>query len=254
MDLSTFLNRTDRKVFRAVDKPITDEDLVGLADQFPELEHVVINNCDFVTNAGLIHIARLRALKRLDLESTSITSEGIEELLGLKTVESLGFNYTSVCEPEYLGRLKCLKRLRQLHLCDTWLTDEGVAALSCLKLTQLTLARTATTDAGLAHLEQMKTLEWLDVEGDKIGDTGMRHVAALSNLKHLNLARTGVTDAGLGHLSGLTKLEKLSLSHTKFSDAGIPHLSGLRKLTVLSCEGTRVSPARLRVAQLPCAD
>jgi hypothetical protein len=45
-----------------------------------------------------------------------------------------------------------------------------------------------------------------------VTDAGLAHLARLTSLQELNLESTQVTDAGLAHLAGLTSLQELDLS------------------------------------------
>jgi len=56
------------------------------------------------------------------------------------------------------------------------------------------------TNAGLAHLEGLTKLTWLEPSGHGVTDAGLAHLAGLTNLGTLNLRRTGVTDAGVAAL------------------------------------------------------
>lgn len=246
MDLTRFVTGSG-SVLDTADKPVSDADLEGLATRFPKLSRVALHS-DQVTNTGLSHLAQLRSLVFLDIEGTSVTTEGLDSLSRQQKLECLVLNFTGVCEAEYLSALRELKRLRTLHLCDTFLTNEGVGELSSLKLTTLTLSRTSIDDVAMAHLAEMATLEWLDVEENEVTDDGLGYLAGLTRLKHLNLTRTKITNAGLATVGAMSLLEELYLSHTSTSDDGIPHLANLSKLSLLHYEGTKISPVRLKAA------
>ncbi len=85
------------------------------------------------------------------------------------------------------------------------------------KLKLLILCQTKITDAGLAHLKSLTNLQTLDLRRTKVSDAGLAHLKPLSNLQNLSLMETKVSDAGLAHLKSLTNLQKLHLSVTKIS-------------------------------------
>lgn len=98
-------------------------------------------------------------------------------------------------------------------------------------------------DAGLARLAVLKAnLQWLDLGGTKVTDAGLAHIAEMKNLTRLHLEKTAVTDAGLVKLSKLRKLEYLNLYGTQVSDAGLTHLSSLPELHRLYLWQTKVTP------------
>jgi serine/threonine protein kinase len=125
-------------------------------------------------------------------------------------------------------------------------TDAGVAHLRNLRsLKNLWLNGTSVTDASLEHLAGFPTLEALRLRGTRVTDAGLEHLKGLSKLKLLGLASTRVTDAGLEHLRGLAHLESLWLEHTPTADTGLVYLRGLTKLRSLLLVGTAVTDVGL---------
>jgi hypothetical protein len=70
------------------------------------------------------------------------------------------------------------------------------------------LERTQVTDAGLANLSGLKSLERLYLLGDShVTDAGLTHLRTLTSLEYLFLHGTQVTDAGIANLkNSLPKL------------------------------------------------
>ena len=145
-------------------------------------------------------------------------------------------------------------------------TDEDLAFVAFTPETQnLSLGRTAVTDAGLKHVTSLTQLEWLDVAYTAVGDEGLACVKSATHLNHLiaehtritdaaletlagfgeleilDLTGTQITDAGLAHLRTLSKLRELWLGQTAVTDAGLEHLRGLRNLETLDIGGTQVT-------------
>jgi hypothetical protein len=106
------------------------------------------------------------------------------------------------------------------------------------------------TDATLALLAKVSTLEQLDLHHCSITDEGLAHLAGLTNLRELNLSDCEFTDAGLSLLSGLVNLESLNLA-SSFGDSpqikgpGLAALSGMKKLRVLILDKNLVDDAAL---------
>jgi hypothetical protein len=97
------------------------------------------------------------------------------------------------------------------------------------------------TDAGLEHLKGLTNLRYLVACGTKIGDAGLGHLKGLTNLRGLAITDTNVTDAGLKHLTGLTNVQGLFLNGTKITDAGLLHLKGMTKLNDLNINDTKIT-------------
>ncbi len=105
-----------------------------------------------------------------------------------------------------------------------------VAHLTGLKALNLSL--TYVTGQGLRHIEQMKSLECLDLPL-RMNDAGMIHVAKLTGLKRLYFKSNNVTNKGLARIAELRDLEELALSGPQINDAGLVHLKRLPKLSYL---------------------
>lgn len=104
--------------------------------------------------------------------------------------------------------------------------DAELARLAPLhaNLHALNLSRSGVTDAGLAHLREMKNLARLDLSNTAIGDAGLAHLAELRRLEYLNLYGTPVTDEGLRHLASIPTLRRVFLWQTAVTDEGVAFL------------------------------
>jgi hypothetical protein len=81
----------------------------------------------------------------------------------------------------------------------------------------------------------------VDLRETDITDADLASLSALSSVQELYLTGTPITDAGLVRLKGLAQLRKLTLGFTKVTDAGLVHLKGLTRLRVLGLQGTRTT-------------
>jgi hypothetical protein len=131
----------------------------------------------YVTDEGLIPIAKLTRIKRLILNDTRVTDAGLVHLVGLKG-------------------------LTVLNLENTQVTNTGLEQIADLsKIEYLSLDNTLLTDTGLAHLSiHLKGLESLFLKNTRVTDAGLVHLAGLNGLKELSLINTQVTDAGVAEL------------------------------------------------------
>jgi hypothetical protein len=128
------------------------------------------------------------------------------------------------------GRVEYLTAGRKVVVVDLRFAVEGVSddhlqyIGSLPDVVSVLLKRVAVTDAGLAHLAGISTLEHLDVSETAITDEGLKSLARLPVLKTLNLFGTSVTDVGLVQLKSIKTLRRLYVDQTRTSVGGIADL------------------------------
>ena len=255
---------------------IGDEGVKTLA-RFPKLEHVRLDHTK-VTTAGLMPLKTMATLKSLSatqplpvgmqkfagasfqLELTELTEASIQNLG--ETTESANLLLTlkgPLITSDSLKRLKTLPPHKQLTLTfiDCPVTDADFEILGSLPtlaiLTINSSPGSKITDAGLAHLRELKQLSHLNFDAQHITDEGMRHLGGITSLQFLHLMPPRqVTDAGVRHLAGLKELTHLSLFHSQITDASLRTLASLPKLTSLMLDQTAITDAGLaQLEKLP---
>jgi len=196
---------------------ISDAGLVCLAE-LPMLRYLSIRYGNF-TDAGMAHVKKCSSLRILDLISVPITDAGVYHLSSLDKLENLNLSYTEVTD-RGLVYLKSMPSLKKLKIGKRNIDRDNPPI----------------TDAGMVHLAQINSLEYLDLPYHGITGKGLATIANLKNLKHLWVGcytSSPLTDKALSHVSKFEKLEYLHIGGTDFTDAGMVHLSKLKKLKVL---------------------
>ncbi len=89
---------------------------------------------------------------------------------------------------------------------------------------ELSLARSAVTDAVLTELARFPRLVRLDLRATRVSGAGVRALGPDSGLLELNLAQTKVTDAAVDALLGLRELRTLELWGAGLTPAGLARL------------------------------
>ena len=92
----------------------------------------------------------------------------------------------------------------------------------------LSLARSAITDAALELVASCPGLERLDLRATSIGDAGLAALAGHATLAELVLAQTRVTDAAVETLLALPALRRVFLWKTGLSEAALARLRAER--------------------------
>ena len=189
---------------------VTDGSLQGL-NQFESLQSLQLFRSP-VTSKGLDSVTRIPNLKTLDiLACPSFGDDGLRQLSTLRRLENLGLHGTAVTDAG-MPYLESFSRLAFLNLGGTKVSGEGMHEVGRLRqLRQLLLWGTNLNDVGVARLGDLKRLERLMLRGTKITDAATIHLSHLRELRDLDLCATGVTDDGLKNLYTLTKLEHLDL-------------------------------------------
>jgi len=126
-------------------------------------------------------------------------------------------------------------------------TDANLQSLPGRGLHELTLRGSRVTDARLAVLAKLPSLESLSLDSDSMTDRGLACIEKLAHLETLWLRGSQISDAGLVHLEHLPALKTVDLSGLPITDAGLVHLDGLTKLESVQLEGFG-SPARTQIS------
>lgn len=151
----------------------TDEGLRHIGE-LTRLEELYIFNAAAVSDAGVTHLARLRNLKKVQIDHARITDVGLRVLCGLHKLEDMwlqgnGFTDAGITELKRLGNVK--------KLC-------------------LGLGTTRISDKGLESVKHLKNLELLDLQGSVVTDNGLRHLSGLSKLNELWTSGSIITEKG----------------------------------------------------------
>ncbi|MBI3861953.1 MAG: hypothetical protein HY290_08650 [Planctomycetia bacterium] len=204
---------------------------------------------------------------------------GYQQLSAIRHIEGLGGKVaTTPCKPDWLRHnigsewTKLFDVVESVELAGTDCTDADLAFVALLRPKRLDLGREMIgyvsrgpehykafiplhavylegcppiTDAGLANLSRMTSLQHLDLNGSQISDAGLEHAGKLVRLHNLDLSNTQVTDAGLASLRPLQSLRELSLRGTQITGAGLVHLRTLPNLERLDLRLTRVGDPEL---------
>lgn len=166
-------------------------------------------------------------LKRLYLHKGQATDESMACLADLKGLTTFFIWDATAITDSGAHHLAELENLEAIHLSNSQTGDAALKALSKLpKLHRISMQQNVFTDAGLAHLAEMKQLSslWIGLGKGKITDAGVAHFADLENLEELDLQHCKITDAGLEHFKKLKKLRMLFLSASSVTDAGLATL------------------------------
>ncbi len=218
------------------------------------LKVLYIGENNSVTNEGLEQLLNLRSLELLVLRSVRMTDEGLKVLSGLPSLNHLILdgNFTN----NAILYLKDIPSLRTLKIDTQRFNDRGMENIS--SLTQLENFNAhwieGITDRGAAYLKNMPSLKSLDIGHAKLTDRAMRDLNQIHTLEYLRLPNYGLTDAGLKHVTELQNLRNIWVGCSSLSpltDESLYSVSQLKNLEVLSIGGAGLTDGGMKhVAKL----
>jgi len=178
-----------------------------------------------LTDEGLRHLARLPALKHLDVSGTAITDRGLQVLRNLPALETLSLAMTRVTD-EGVAHLAHCHELRHVNLSWTRTGDGALRALAGKRNLQDFASGNDVTDAGISLLHELPVFKsW---QG---GETKVALLSYRSLPNHLSL-RGRFSDRGMQQMRGLDGLSGLNLddSHLAIPAAALEPLVSLPHL------------------------
>ena len=205
-----------------------------------------------LTDDGVRHLARLPALRHLDLRGTAITDAGLEVLRQLPRLRTISLAGTRVTD----AGARVLAHCDELEDVNLGATLAGEGALRALagkpRLHRLAIA---LTDDGLALLHELPVFKsWhggeaeLALLGPKVlpnhlslrgtfTDRGMQHLRGLDGLFGLDIddRRLAITAAGLEPLVALPRLGALGVDAR---DDWMPYVAAMPRLRFLGAQDT----------------
>ncbi len=137
-------------------------------------------------------------------------------------------------------------------LASTWVTDADLALLGTLSsVEEIDLSQTKITDIGLEHLKGLTNVRELSLRyAEYVTDSGVAHIKHWEDLERLSLHGTKVTSRVFGHLASLTSLKNLDIGHTEITDSGFEELAELTRLEKLGMGGNRILGPGLELLRL----
>jgi hypothetical protein len=207
---------------------MTDDVLARIAT----LDHVTSLNLGGsreLTDKGLLHLARMPQLQRLDLSEYpggKLTDRGLEVLRHLPGLRHFEMTWQSGISDAGVDNLKFCERIERVNLMGSPTGDGAIRALQGKPALRRFSTGRLVTDTGLALLQNFPWFrESKAAEGDDAG-------------AHL-LIDGPFTDAGLAGLAGLEGVIDLDLFWhvSKVTPAGFAHLARMPNLLSLGCDG-----------------
>jgi len=110
---------------------------------------------------------------------------------------------------------------------------ENVDLISLTRLKSVICNEVKLSDADIANLARVKTLEVLIMDWVGVNDSELARISNLKNLWFLDIKGSSITDSGIVYLQRLTQLRRLSVTSPNITDSGIANLKSLQNLELL---------------------
>lgn len=205
------------KQIRCAQTRLGDAELQFLG-QINSLEAIDLSDCNRVSSRGVEYLANCPRLKFLKVFGKAINDNTLNIVAGMKSLRVLGLN-------------------------DSAVTDEGIAKLAELNLSEVSLFRTSIGDASIAVLAKMPNLSTVNLRDTRISDQSLASLADCSKLRRIDLSECnspGITDVGCESLAKIPTLQEINLWKTKVGNSGIELLARLPNLKKLNLDDTEV--------------
>ena len=184
-----------RKVNLNNNPTITDRALAALAKNTNLQELHAMNTS--ITGSGLYHLQECRELKIVHLTGAPVYPQSLGFLTHCHQIESVWIADTPTMTSEVMNYLSPKSNLNRLSVRNTPFDDVGMVALKKYKkLREIDLSGTKITDVGMSELSEC-AFEVLFLHNTSIGDQGLLALQNMKSLKRLGLMETKVTSDGM---------------------------------------------------------
>jgi hypothetical protein len=167
------------------DSKVSDSVLADIG-RLEGLEVLWIRYNQRVTDEGIHHLRDLTGLRELMLGGTKLTDAGLAALEDLTKLEVLYIWRTAVTD-EGLYHLRKMKSLRILYASNTTIRGTGFSHLTEVPLDKLWLVDTRVNDEGATHIGRLATLTDLRLAKSALTDAGVQGLRGLVGLETLIL-------------------------------------------------------------------
>ena len=215
---------------------------------------LVLGNSKDLTDEGVRHLARLPALKHLDISGTAITDRGLRVLQDLPALEVLSLAGTQVTD-EGVAQLAHCHQLQEVNLSWTRTGDGALRALAGKRKLHHFWSGNGVTDAGIPLLHELPVFKsWqggepsmalLDIDAGPtylmlrgpFTDNGLADIVGLNGLFALNVSGDGLAITGAG-LAPLVDLPHLGWLAFDAKNESMPYIAALPHLRFVMCQDT----------------
>ncbi len=197
-----FFQNADRVFF---DKPMSVSDFQLLAG-LPSVLYLTVHNCE-LDDEHMKVLPGLHRLESFDGQANAISDIGVAHLAELQDLATLWLSQNRISGTGF--KSFSTPSLVELHMYDNPITNEGLIEIGRLtSLEKLGIGRTTraagdgnkVTDDGIAHLADLKRLKFICLVNLDITDEALQTLQQIPSLQTIELYGTEITNAGVADL------------------------------------------------------
>ncbi len=207
-----------RVVVRFTEKAVLTDATLQQLSQHPGLVGFGLDGPHSMTPIGVRHLQNCPVFSNLIYYSkTPLTPEVLRSFTELGALQLLLFSGQPLSK-DLISLIAKAKKLRNLNLYDTGVTDEDLVSIATLSnLESLHLEKTKVTDNGMSQINKLSALRVLFLP-ENVTDQGLEQLKSLTHLEELFLTGTPrITERGLQSLKVHTGLKRLAARNTGIS-------------------------------------
>lgn len=225
----------------------SDEHAKNAAAKNQAAEDLNYDNSD-LTDEGMKYLGSMWNLKRLSVRETLITDSGVKYLENLPLIK-LDLSSTKTTDAS-LSTISKIKTLKELYIQESSIQglNHGLRTLENLKsLEALDISRLGIKNEQVNDLAKLKSLKFLRCSGNpEVKLSGLTCFNTLRNLEELAMNRTHV-HGGFRVLLPLKRLKYLDLAYSDTEDSDLKAIGGMRSLEALGLNDTKITDAAMRI-------
>jgi hypothetical protein len=227
-------------------EPVTRESAARLAER--GVSGVKVS--DTVPRDGLVHLARIDTLRRLDLSNRDdLADDDLAFLQAMPWLTAISLARCGGISDRGVAYLRDHQQLEQVNLQWTATGDDAIAALTGKPELSRVLVGNRMTDTGAARLREFPALavagaadSFLSVSSARaLTDVALASIGELKGIAALDVHMSvfgspHYTARGVAHLRGMASLEQLNFHGQLATDAVLAEIAGIPRLRHLHCQ------------------
>lgn len=187
-------------------------------------------------------------------EQLNLSENGVKQIARLKKLVNLNLTGSTLSD-DWLRHLEKLP-LEKLNLTATDITNKGLESVARItSLKELVLDELdGINDQSILILKPLKKLKRLTFNGAHVTADGIKNLTGFKMLKYFHSSGSNANEDFFQELGELKEVKELKLERSSISVAGISHLSKMKNLRTLYIDGSGIDDIRAAAIAQSCGN